>query len=151
MRQHRILKKTWQKLRRKKKINNHGEDKSKKKSYLTFMYYSILYLFTKHLLSTLYVPGAGDARVNGEWYSCFRDTDVSQQFGFILQRFMDLSSALVPRDPNSSSLPYSFPRKTKSRRKMLSHDSESNPKYPRVSNTDLPPASSYSSPQQFSL
>ena len=90
------------------------------------------------------MPGAGDARVNGEWYSCIRDTDVPQQFGFILQRFMDLSSALVPRDPNSSSLPYSFPRKTKSRRKMLSHDSESNPKYPRVSNTDLPPASSYS-------
>ena len=72
----------------------------------------------------------------------FVELMVQQQF--ILQRFVDLSLALASRAPNSSALSYSFPRTTKSRKTMLSRDMASNPKYPRASSSDFPPASSQS-------
>lgn len=97
------------------------------------------------------MPGAGDMMVDSTETPAFMELIVQQQSGLILQRFEDLSSVLASRDPNPSSLPYSFPRKTKSRRKTLSHDLASNPKYPRASNSDFPLASSHSVLSHFSL
>lgn len=95
------------------------------------------------------MPGAEDTMMNSTETPVLVELTVYEQFGFILQRFVELSNS---GKANSSLLSYSFPGKTnkQSRKKMVSHDLQSKPRYSRASDSNLPLWSSFC-PQHFSL
>ena len=67
------------------------------------------------------MPGAEDTMMNSTETPALVELTVYEQFGFILQRFVELPNS---GKANSSLLSYSFPRKTNKqcRKKMLSYD-----------------------------